>query len=155
MMEGEGDLLRAARLALREFRMGCDKLAYAIITAEEDMASIGWHFPVGTDKYPPEMWYVAVVHDTSPQGVLNPGYGGPHTGIDLNVDVRPWGDIDRGLPVWAVADGVVHGTWHSERNLGSGAAVRARAHDLAGRGWQRGAGEGDLCALRGRSIRPV
>jgi len=74
-----------------------------------------WSFPIGTDKYPVHSWYIATVHDLS--GVKNHGYR--HSGIDYNLDKSPWGDIDRGLPVWAVADGVVYATWYSERNLGA------------------------------------
>ena len=74
-----------------------------------------WHFPVGSDEYPIEQWYVASVHDLT--GVKNNGY--KHSGIDYNVEVPPRGDIDRGQPVWAVAGGEVYGTWHTERNLAS------------------------------------
>ena len=64
-----------------------------------------WHFPVGEGDYPPEDWYCATRHDMS--GALNGGYR--HTGIDLNLDVPPWGDVERalGLSVYAIADGVV------------------------------------------------
>lgn len=64
-----------------------------------------WAFPVGEGQYPPERWYAYTVHD--PTGVKNNGY--KHTGIDLNLDVPPRGDIERvlGLAVYAVADGVV------------------------------------------------
>ena len=64
-----------------------------------------WTFPVGNQQYPPEMWYAATVHDLS--GQLNGGY--KHSGIDLNLDISPWGDVERtlGLAVYAVTDGVV------------------------------------------------
>jgi len=73
-----------------------------------------WHFPVGTVEYPPELWYVALRHGPSSYST-----GGRHTGIDYNVQVPPRGDIDLGLPVWAVADGEIVGTWYSAANLGS------------------------------------
>jgi len=74
-----------------------------------------WHFPVGSDEYPIEQWYIASVHDLT--GVKNNGY--KHSGIDYNVEVPPRGDVDRGQPVWAIAGGEVYGTWHTERNLAS------------------------------------
>ena len=74
-----------------------------------------WHFPVGSDEYPIEQWYIATVHDLT--GKANNGY--KHSGIDYNVEVLPRGDIDRGQPVFAVADGSIYGTWHSQRNLAS------------------------------------
>jgi hypothetical protein len=64
-----------------------------------------WAFPVGTAEYPPEAWYAATLHDTT--GRLNNGYC--HTGIDLNLDRSPWGDVDRGQPVFAVADAEIVG----------------------------------------------
>jgi murein DD-endopeptidase MepM/ murein hydrolase activator NlpD len=64
-----------------------------------------WAFPVGEQAYPPERWYAATFHDLT--GALNNGY--KHTGIDLNLDVSPWGDIERtlGLSVYALTVGVV------------------------------------------------
>lgn len=62
-----------------------------------------WMLPVGTEEYPPDTWYSASMHDLT--GRRNNGYR--HTGVDLNLDVAPWGDVDRGMPVWSVADGVV------------------------------------------------
>lgn len=64
-----------------------------------------WAFPVGEGAYPPGRWYAAALHD--PTGALNDGY--KHVGIDLNLDVSPWGDVERalGLSVFALADGVV------------------------------------------------
>jgi murein DD-endopeptidase MepM/ murein hydrolase activator NlpD len=73
-----------------------------------------WAFPVGTVAYPPEMWYAATVHDLT--GVKNSGY--KHSGIDLNLDLSPWGDVDRGLPVWAVAEGEIWDIRFSTANLG-------------------------------------
>ena len=65
-----------------------------------------WHFPVGEGAYPPERWYCSVWHD--PTGALNGGY--EHTGIDLNLDVSPWGDVERalGLGIYTIAPGAVH-----------------------------------------------
>lgn len=74
-----------------------------------------WQFPVGSSTYPPPEWYAATLHDQT--GALNNGYG--HTGIDLNLDHAPWGDIDRGQPVFAVADGILHATDYSAKWLGS------------------------------------
>ena len=48
-------------------------------------------------------WYVATWHD--PTGARNGGY--KHTGIDLNLDRAPWGDVERGAPVYAMAAGRV------------------------------------------------
>jgi murein DD-endopeptidase MepM/ murein hydrolase activator NlpD len=64
-----------------------------------------WSFPVGNGQYPPEMWYAASLHDLT--GKLNNGY--KHTGIDLNLAMHEFGDVERrlGLSVYAVADGVV------------------------------------------------
>ena len=64
-----------------------------------------WAFPVGNGQYPPEQWYAASVHDLT--GALNNGY--KHTGLDLNLDLSPWGDVERvlGLAVYAIAPGVV------------------------------------------------
>jgi len=65
-----------------------------------------WAFPVGQGQYIPERWYAATVH--SLDGSLNAN-GYKHSGIDLNLDVSPRGDIERtlGLSVYAVADGIV------------------------------------------------
>jgi hypothetical protein len=64
-----------------------------------------WVMPVGEGDYPPERWYCATWHDLT--GVRNGGY--KHTGLDLNLDVAPWGDVERSLDlgVYAVADGAV------------------------------------------------
>jgi len=64
----------------------------------------GWAFPVGAIPAPdggiegtlnPCGWYAASLHGTD------------HAGLDLNLDKEPWGDVDRGLPVYAISDGVV------------------------------------------------
>ena len=64
-----------------------------------------WAFPVGSPDYPPEIWYCASLH--SLDGSLNNGY--KHSGIDINLDVHPWGDVERtlGLTVKAVTEGDV------------------------------------------------
>ena len=65
-----------------------------------------WAFPVGHEQqYPPEVWYAATLHDLT--GALNNGY--KHSGIDLNLDISPRGDIERrlGLAVYSVSDGYV------------------------------------------------
>ena len=72
-----------------------------------------WMFPVGSEQFPTEMWYCAQYHtydrDANPRG---------HTGLDLNVDKAPWGDVDRGQPVFALAEGVVHDAGYSPGWLG-------------------------------------
>ena len=73
-------------------------------TLAEKPAEPVWSFPVGNGQYPPERWYAATLHGK------NSNYSsGFHTGIDLNLDVSPRGDIERtlGLSVYAVADGIV------------------------------------------------
>jgi len=74
-----------------------------------------WWYPVGSLDYPVEKWYSASWHSLN--GSLNNGYG--HTGIDLNVQVGGRGDIDRGQPVYAIADGVVVNVGYSTKYLGS------------------------------------
>jgi len=73
-----------------------------VITSLETGESQTWAFPIGEGEYPPNRWYAASRH--TPDG---PGYR--HVGLDLNLDVSPWGDIERilGLSVFALADGVV------------------------------------------------
>jgi len=65
-----------------------------------------WAFPVGESQYIPERWYAAVVH--SLDGSLNDN-NYKHSGLDLNLDLSPYGDVERslGLSVYAVADGIV------------------------------------------------
>ena len=105
-----------------------DMLAFALRNVEEAAEIVrwilnavppsAWAFPVGTvmsSQYPPERWYAACVHDLT--GKANGGYA--HTGIDLNLDVNPWGDVDRSMPVWAVANGMVYAAGYSTSYLGS------------------------------------
>ena len=74
-----------------------------------------WAFPVGTEIYPPERWYAYTVHDLTGRRNLN-GYA--HSGIDLNLDKSPWGNVDVGLPVFAVTDGKVHDVGYSQNYRG-------------------------------------
>ena len=85
-----------------------------------------WAFPVGDATYPPERWYCATWHDLT--GALNGGYR--HTGLDINLDVAPWGDIERmlGLQVYALAHGVV--TYSGEWS-GNGVCVIEHLHNGA------------------------
>ena len=76
---------------------------------------LAWHFPVGSDKYPVEQWYIASRH--LEHGTI--WAGGVHTGIDYNVEVSPRGDIDRGQPVFAIADGSIYATGYSQTSLAS------------------------------------
>ena len=63
-----------------------------------------WALPVGTPEYPSAMWYAYTVHDLT--GRRNPD-GYKHTGLDLNMDKSPWGNVDVGQPVFAVTGGEV------------------------------------------------
>lgn len=58
-----------------------------------------WVFPVDD----PEDWYCAVWHDLT--GQRNGGYR--HTGLDLNLCRKPFGDVERGFPVYALGNGIV------------------------------------------------
>jgi len=60
-----------------------------------------WVFPVGSVEAPIQDWYCAQYHTYK-------GGNAGHTGLDLNLDRAPWGDVDRGQPVWAVTTGTVH-----------------------------------------------
>lgn len=62
-----------------------------------DMFAV-YRLPVGTDTYPPASWYVPTTQ------LFREG----HPGIDINLDIAPWGDVERGEPVYAVAPGIVH-----------------------------------------------
>ena len=68
-----------------------------------------WAYPVGSDKFPTMQWYAYQRHTWDP--VDNPE---GHTGVDLNAWQAPFGDVDRGEPIWAVADGTVSSLGHSE-----------------------------------------
>ena len=94
-------------------------------TCTVTVAPDAWAFPVGEQGYPPERWYCATYH--GPNANYASGY---HTGIDLNLDVAPWGDVERtlGMSVFALAPGVVEwvGQWS-----GTGTAVIRHEHDGA------------------------
>lgn len=81
-----------------------------------------WCFPVGSDKFPVENWYCAQYH-TYDRASSQRG----HTGLDLNGDRAPWGDVDRDEPVFAVADGAVHDVGFS--NKWRGVVVIRVLHD--------------------------
>jgi len=72
-----------------------------------------WAYPVGSEKFPTMQWYAYQQHTWDP--TENPE---GHTGIDLNAWQAPFGDVDRGEPVWSVADGVVSSVGYSEGWLG-------------------------------------
>jgi len=109
------DELREGSRSLR----ACSGRVFSLAQELGREVEVSWSFPVGRSgddgQYHPPAWYAATLHDES--GELNDGYG--HTGIDLNVDRWPWGDVDRGQPVFAVADGVIRDLGYSSRYLGS------------------------------------
>lgn len=106
-----GEFRLTGRQVARLEAAAADVLA---VLAELREPAPGWTYPVGDDEFPTADWYCACWHD--PTGAKNDGYG--HTGIDLNVDKAPWGDVDRGQPVIAVAPGVVHTVGYSASYLG-------------------------------------
>lgn len=71
-----------------------------------------WVLPVGTPQYPVEKWGVrGYTHDlrtTDENPNRRNGKPWPHSGYDINLDVAPYGDIERGFPVVAMAHGIVH-----------------------------------------------
>ena len=76
-----------------------------------------WHMPVGT----PEAWYCATEHNLSYDPEVNQNrLGGElysHTGIDLNLDRPPYGDVDRGEPTFSISDATVTSIYYSTKNL--------------------------------------
>ncbi len=62
----------------------------------------------------PAAWYCAVFHDLT--GKLNGGYR--HTGLDINLCKPPFGDVERGFPVYALAWGTVTAVAQSSGWLG-------------------------------------
>jgi murein DD-endopeptidase MepM/ murein hydrolase activator NlpD len=72
-----------------------------------------------------QAWYTATWHDQT--GAKNDGYG--HTGLDLNLDASPWGDVDRGRPVFAIAPGVIHRVGFHDRYRGC--VIQRVEHDGA------------------------
>ena len=89
-------------------------------------AETRWHFPVGEGDYSPERWYCSVWH--SLDGSLNAN-GYKHTGIDLNLDVSPWGDVERALnlSIFAIAEGIV--TYRTQDWSGVPMIVIRHMHD--------------------------
>lgn len=82
--------------------------------AEEEppVHAADWVLPVGTALYPALSWGVrGYTHDlrtTNENPNRRNGQPWPHSGYDINLDVPPYGDIERGMPVCAIAAGVVH-----------------------------------------------
>jgi len=92
-----------------EILLSCDRIDAELgrIRTLVGVPDESWAFPVGTSEAPPEKWYCAQYHTYAG----SPSAG--HTGIDLNLDRSPWGDVDRGFPVWAIAKGQVTSVNHS------------------------------------------
>jgi len=102
----------------------CDKIVGAVtqIRAALAVGSGDWAFPVGTTDAPVEDWYCAQFH-TWKGGTTG------HTGLDLNLDRSPWGDVDRGFPIWAIASGQVWAVGYSPGWVG--VVVIRHQHDGA------------------------
>jgi murein DD-endopeptidase MepM/ murein hydrolase activator NlpD len=86
--------------------------------------AVAWDAPVGVnrpevypdqERYEPADYYCAAIHDLTGRG--NGGY--QHPGVDINLAVWPYGDVDRGQPVFAVASGEVYRVSWSDSYLGS------------------------------------
>ena len=105
-----GNLRDEVRWAVEQVCIVAVRLAQAL-----EASSLSWAFPVGTSKYPPEKWYAAALHDMT--GAANDGYA--HTGVDLNLDKSPWGDVDRGMPVLSCCPGTIRVRGFSASYLGS------------------------------------
>jgi hypothetical protein len=88
-----------------ELRRHSDDLERVAEGLREDVG-LGWMLPVGTEEFPPEHWYVAQRHKPD------------HTGLDVNLDEPQWGDVERGFPIWAIAEGVVDQVGRSDGWLG-------------------------------------
>jgi len=90
-----------------------------------------WALPVGTILYPAVKWGVrGYTHDlrtTNENPNRRNGKPWPHSGYDINLDVPPYGDIERGYPVYAVASGVVH--YVTRDWSGVGMCVVLHVHD--------------------------
>ena len=83
------------------YEVDCGAYAVRFETTENT-----WAFPVGDADYPPESWYVPVVH--SLDGSLN--YNNyKHSGIDIDLAMHEFGDVERrlGLHIYAIAEGIV------------------------------------------------
>lgn len=95
IMVGDGD-----RLIIRTGLQGTVQIDLSVEIVPEPPAA-AWAFPVGEGIYPPARWYAASLH--------TPNGSSRHIGIDLNLDVSPWGDIERtlGLSIFAISAGMV------------------------------------------------
>lgn len=90
-----------------------------------------WALPVGTTLYPAVKWGVrGYTHDlrtTDENPNRRNGQPWPHSGYDINLDVPPYGDIERGYPVYAASSGVVH--YVTDDWSGVGMCVVLHVHD--------------------------
>lgn len=103
------DLRDEVQWAVEQVCIVAERLARAL------ESSLLWAFPVGTAEYPPGKWYAAALHDMT--GAANDGF--PHTGVDLNLDKSPWGDVDRDMPVFSCCPGTIRARGFSASYLGS------------------------------------
>jgi murein DD-endopeptidase MepM/ murein hydrolase activator NlpD len=92
MNESVFELLKMLQTTLAQASVITDRLYDALDTPDEPEL---WVLPVGTEDFPPERWYVAQRHTQS------------HTGLDINLDEPPWGDVERGFPIFSIASGMV------------------------------------------------
>lgn len=115
--------VRTAKQLVDMCRQFADVVEATISEQPKPEVPPSWSPPVGVpivSEYPdgvayaPEDYYCATLHDLT--GVKNDGYG--HSGIDLNLAKHPFGDVDRGQPVFAVADGTVVARDYSTSYLG-------------------------------------
>jgi murein DD-endopeptidase MepM/ murein hydrolase activator NlpD len=74
-------------------RLADGTIAFYPQTSESNQLLIETYFlPV---KLPVSDWYLATKHSKK------------HSGIDINLNKSPWGDVDLGLPVYATCNGLV------------------------------------------------
>jgi GH25 family lysozyme M1 (1,4-beta-N-acetylmuramidase) len=103
---GNYDLVRADGMVLARFIVMQSEPEEPPVHADD------WVLPVGTAQYPALKWGVrGYTHDlrtTAENPNRRNGKPRPHSGYDINLDVPPYGDIERGYPVFAVTDGIVH-----------------------------------------------
>jgi murein DD-endopeptidase MepM/ murein hydrolase activator NlpD len=94
-----------------EILLACDRIDDQLEVIGSEVKTIrtlagmpagAWVFPIGTEEAPAEDWYCAQYFTWDG----HPEVG--HTGLDLNLDRTPYGDVDRGFPVWSIAMGRVH-----------------------------------------------
>ncbi|MBN2391747.1 MAG: peptidoglycan DD-metalloendopeptidase family protein [Anaerolineae bacterium] len=125
--------LRAGRYEL--LRDGVTLARFVVPEAQEPEAppehALDWALPVGTAQYPPLKWGVrGYTHDLRTTEENPNRFNGkphPHTGYDINLDVPPYGDVERGFPVFACAAGVVH--YVTDNWSGVGMCVILHDHD--------------------------